>query len=286
MDDIEDFIARTIQDYNNAPVKDFSGLSPSQMFGLIYEPLGPNSAVAFAPTIPDSALDQMPFFRLAEAFLKIVQREGSLKMTATGALPRKIVFELYEMKILPDLVIEKGITKLAKETDVISMLSVRYTCELAGAVKVIKGKLTMTKKGENWTKPENRSDLFKALFTAATTRLNWAIHDAYPPRAVQDGFLFSIFLLMRAAPGVKTSEDFFPAYLAAFKPTLELFDADWFTPEKNFRSCYNVRFFLRFADWWGFIDYVNPNKLGFDPEPFTVNTKLLKSIFTPLRKNA
>lgn len=280
MDDIEDFIARTVQDYNNTPIKDFSGLNPNQMAGILYDPLGATSPVAFARNIPDSALDQMPFFRLAEAFLKIVQREGSLKLTTTGSLPRKVVFELYDLKILTELVIENGMYKLSKESDVISMVSVRYSCELAGAVKVVRGKLTMTKKGENWLKPNNRTDLFKAVFMACTTRLNWGFHDGYPPRAVQDGFLFSIYLLLRAAPGVKTATDFFPAYLAAFKPTLELFEDEWSKPEQRFRNCYSVRFFERFAAWWGFIHYVNPNEWSFDPKPFTVNTKLLHSIFT------
>lgn len=122
-------------------------------------------------------------------------------MTATGALPRKIVFELYDKKIITKYFIESGMNKLAKETDVIAMLSARYTCEIAGAVKVVKGQLTMTKKGTQWMAPENLSDLFKALFRACTEKLNWGNHDGYPNHATQDSFMILFQGVPRKKPG-------------------------------------------------------------------------------------
>jgi hypothetical protein len=53
---------------NNKSEADFCGLSPNEMFGLIYSTNTDKSPLKINPEIPDAVLDSLPFFRLTERF--------------------------------------------------------------------------------------------------------------------------------------------------------------------------------------------------------------------------
>jgi hypothetical protein len=100
---------------NNAPVDDFCGLSPTEMHHLLYDAYGDKSPLGLRIDIENSTLDDMPFFRLTEEFLRIISREESIKLTPLGALPRKTVHELYGHKLITEDIIEAGFSKLSRE---------------------------------------------------------------------------------------------------------------------------------------------------------------------------
>lgn len=75
--------------YNNSPLEKLSGLSPTQTHELIHNPLGENSCIKFSSNINSETLDEIPFFRISEELLKIIKREGFIKLTPLGALPKK-----------------------------------------------------------------------------------------------------------------------------------------------------------------------------------------------------
>jgi hypothetical protein len=93
-------IESTILLQNNIPQGDFSGLTPSEIHYLLYFPYNEKSPLKFQKDIKDSDLNDIPFFRLTEEFLKIVQRDKQIKLTPLGALPKKVVVELYSHRFI------------------------------------------------------------------------------------------------------------------------------------------------------------------------------------------
>ena len=61
--------------------------------------------------IDSNVLDKIPFFKLCEEFLKILKREEFIKLTPLGALPKKVMVELYAYRFITDKMIENGISK-------------------------------------------------------------------------------------------------------------------------------------------------------------------------------
>ncbi len=273
-------IDESINSYNNSPQDKLSGLSPFQTYEIIHNPLGEKSPVKFRNDIDDKVLDKIPFFRIAEEFLKILERDKFIKLTPLGALPKKIMVELYDYKFIPDEHIESGITKLWKESDCISIRSARIVCEQAKFVKKINGKLSLTKNGQKNLKPENRLILFKYIYLTFTEKFNWAYNDGYTPEpAGQYGSLFSIYLLLKYGAYENTTMFYSEKYVSVFYNFLPLFENDYSTAEHDFNRCFALRTFERFTDWFGFTIFLKQNTY-IDVETDSIQaTALIKEIF-------
>ncbi len=149
--------------YNNRPLDDFCGLSPAEMDHLLYEPYVEKSSLRIRTDISDTTLDAIPFFRLAEELLKIIQRDKFVKLTPLGALPRKCLHELYGHRFIPEWAIEHGVCKLSREVDSISITSVHLTVELTGLTRKVHGKLMLTKTGVTFLQAGKRKELFSLI---------------------------------------------------------------------------------------------------------------------------
>jgi hypothetical protein len=273
---IEDEILK----YNNSPLEKLSGLSPTQTHELIYNPLGENSCIKFSSNINSEILDQIPFFRISEELLKIIKRDGFLKLTPLGALPKKILVELYAYGFIKDKHIESGINKLYREDECISIKTARIVCESTNLVKKSNGKLLLTKNGERCLKIENRVELFKVIFLIFTEKFNWAYNDGYSEEPVgQYGYLFSIYLLKKFGAEGNLTSFYAEKYLRVFEKFITLFNDDYSTPEKQFYSCFTVRTFERFTEWFGLTNIKGKNNY-FDQENAKIKkTELFERIF-------
>lgn len=80
---------------NNHPIQDFLGLTPSEMHDLIYDPYGRNSGFQIKK-VSDNALNQIPFFLLAEHLILMIYRDKYTKLTSKGCLSLKYCKELLE----------------------------------------------------------------------------------------------------------------------------------------------------------------------------------------------
>lgn len=115
--DIQNHLDPLVRRSNAAPLEDFSGLSPDQMHHLLYQPLASYASPIFLrENLSGETLNSIPFFRLVEEFIRIVKREQFMKLTPKGALPRKILHELYGLGFLKEEFIEKGYVKLMRES--------------------------------------------------------------------------------------------------------------------------------------------------------------------------
>jgi hypothetical protein len=265
---------------NNSPLNDFLGLSPSEIHDLVYETFGDKSPVQFRDNIDNETLDQIPLFRIAEEFLKIIYRDKQIKLTPLGALPKKVMVELYDKRFLLDEHIESGLTKLWKEYDCIAIQSARLTAQLAGLVRKANGKLTLTKAGTKLLETDNRLQIFKQFFKAFVDKFSWSYNDGYPEEPIgQLAWAFSIIILDKYGDQPQYIDLYAEKYLKAFPIFITFFEHRYTTPERQFYRCYGVRTFDRFFLWFGFVT-VNKQKkyLDIDSDKYK-RTELVRSIF-------
>lgn len=265
---------------NNRPVENFLGLTPSEMEYLLYDTFGEKSPLQFSNDLDDYTLNQISLFCIAEEYLKILQRDKQIKLTPLGALPKKVMVELYDKRILLDEDIESGITKLWREQDCISIANARFTAELAGLVRKANGKLTITKKGVKLLQQENRIQLFKLFFQTFTDKLMWGSNDLYHDKTVgQLGWAFSMYMLKRFGDQANTVDFYAEKYLTAFPNFITFFNEFYSTPERQCAHCYGTRTFDRFLLWFGFVTVKRrKHYLDLEPDKFT-RTDLVNKVF-------
>jgi hypothetical protein len=241
--------------HNNAPLDDFCGLSHAEMHHLLYDTYGDKSPLRIRSESENTTLDDIPFFRLTEEFLKIVQREKSIKLTPLGALPRKVLRELYDHNFITEEIIEAGVSKLSREQDSIAITSVHLILPVCGVIKKANGRLSLTKKGQQLLEPGQRVNLFREIFSSYTDKFDWSSNDGYPPSPVgQLGWGFTVYLLEKFGQTDRTIEFYSEKYLKAFPKLLDFFPArPYGTPIEDFINCYRVRTFERFLEWFGLV---------------------------------
>jgi hypothetical protein len=265
---------------NNCPVDDFLGLTPTEMHYLLYETYGKKSPLQFSNDLDDYTLNQIPLFRITEEYLRILHRDKQIKLTPLGALPKKVIVELYDKRILLDEHIERGTTKLWREHDCISIMSARRTAELAGLVRKANGKLALTKKGLKLLLPENRIPLFKLFFQSFTEKFQWSYNDGYPSEGVgQFGWAFSVFMLIKLGDVSNLAEFYFERYLKAFPNFIYEFEPRYSSQEEYFQHCYSIRTFVRFFLWFGFVSAEKQKHyLDLDTDTFQ-STEVVNKLF-------
>jgi hypothetical protein len=255
-------INTTILLRDNSPVDDFLGLTPTEIHNLLYNTFGEKSLIQFSKDIDDKTLDQIPLFRIAEEYLRIIQRDKQIKLTPLGALPKKVMVELYDKRLLLDEYIETGITKLWREEDCMSISSMRITLELAGLVKKLKGKLSLTKNGTKFIQSENRLQFFKEFFQAFTDKFFWGFNDNYTEQPLgQLGWGYTAFMLNKFGDQEREVDFYSAKFLTAFPIVITFFSQDISSPKSQFYSCYSLRSFERFFLWFGFVTIDKQKKL-------------------------
>lgn len=248
-------LAAALHRYNDTPQPDFCGLSPGQMHALLYQPLGPASVVRLRPAVPDDVLDQVPFLRLTEAFLRVLQRETPLRLTPLGALPRKYLRELYAYGFIREEGLETGLFTLSREIDSLAITTLHQTTRLAGLARLVRGQLLLTKKGSQLLDPAHRPTLWALVLDTFTTRFLWASHDGYPSQTVgQTGWAYSVYLLARFGQQPHPVSFYAEYYQRAFPfVPAEFTDPVYRTPLEQLTHCYGVRTFERGLNWFGLL---------------------------------
>ena len=241
---------------NNSPIADFENLSPINFHHILYDTYNDNSPVHFHKHIENETLDKVSLFRVVEDFIRIIEREKFIKLTPLGALPKKVMVELYDKKYIYDQLIESGITKLWKEQDCIAILSTKIVTEIAGITKKANGRMTLTKKGTSFLKLENRQIFFELFISTFADKFNWGFNDGYPDKPIgQIGWTFTIFLLKKYGQEFKSESFYAEKYLKALPDLLNEVETDGFrTQKEQFVNCYGLRTFQRFLEWFGLVE--------------------------------
>lgn len=252
---------------NNRPEEDFEGLTPAEMHDLIYSSFGSTSPLKINPIISDDVLNQLPFFRLTEVFMNIIQREQKIKLTPLGALPKKILTELYSHRFILEDGVESGIHKLTREIDSNVLSMVHYNTLFSGLIKKHYNRLSLTKTGESLLHPDKRNQLLHKVLESYTEKLPWSNLDGYPKVPVGNlGWGFVIILLMKYGGELREKKFYADKYVRAFPDLLQQFPSTSFaSPLQNLIRCFCLRTFDRFLEWWGFVTVEKRNS-GIDSE--------------------
>jgi len=240
----QNYIQKIREEYNKQGIPEFEGYSPLEMRYILYDTFGEMSPIELLE-LSQADYQKIPILKQIKYLLEIISNHGELKLTAKGFLPTKIVADIYNQQFIKDELVEEGFYKLYKEADVKSINLTRHLTVMSGLVKKRNGKLSLTKKGEKLF--SNNFVLLKLIFETFGAKFNWAYYDRYGDNGIgQIGFGFSLILLSKY--GSEKRRDYFYAQ--------KYFDAFLHLREKggaSANSCYSVRFFERFLDYFGVI---------------------------------
>lgn len=233
---------------NTRPLKEFLGLSASQMSDLLNQPLESLKFVTFNEQwLPKHPVALELFISLAEA----IGEEG-IKATNRGNIPVKICMEV--LANTPRLRFLKPI-RIRSETKFKELYSVRTMGETAGLIERSESRFILTERGHELMQPDRKAELFHTMFKTYATRYNWGFPDNFPEAdLIQTGWLFSLYCLTLFGSELRHNRFYSEKFFEAFPMALNEFHAGGeFTGEQQFQNCYNLRFFLRFANFWGII---------------------------------
>ena len=103
---------------------------------------------------------------------------------------------------------------------------------------------------------DKRHELFRLTLQTFTGKFNWSYNDGYSEHPIgQLGWGFSIYLLFQFGSQPQTAQFYADKYLRAFPMFLRYFPQESLgTPQRSFTSCYLIRTFDRFLEWFGFVD--------------------------------
>ncbi len=266
---------------NNSPISDFEGLSPTNFHYIIHDTYNENSPVHFHKLIDNETLNKVSLFRVAEDFIKIIEREKFIKLTPLGALPKKVMVELYDKKYIYDDFIESGITKLWKEEDCKAILSTKIVLGIAGITKKVNGRMTLTKKGTFFLNLENRQDFFKLFISTFADKFNWGFNDGYPEKPIgQIGWTFTIYLLEKFGNEFKSESFYADKYLKALPTFVYDFETSEFRSQKeHFSHCYNIRTFERFLEWFALVETDRKVKKKWNEDVNVKAAEVMQKIF-------
>jgi hypothetical protein len=299
INELNNFLQQQMKERNSMPQNDFLGINPDQMYGLIYFPLEGDSILKFKKNIPDEILSKVPFLLLTEHFLRILEREKAIKLTASQEnLPIKIVAELYEPKYILEEAMEMGLYKQAKEEYLHSIQALHINTTLAGLAKKANGKLSLTKKGESFVKsPQKRKELFEHIFKIFCTKYNWGYTDGFSFESIgQAGFSFSLLMMQNFGNESLTMNYYAEKYINAFPFEVNhtrknYTQSGWYsdrqqTPDELRKSamyCYSHRTFAHMMDWFGFVEINIPKDYMKRDETTVKKTGVLDAVFEGFR---
>jgi hypothetical protein len=268
---------------NNSPIEDFEGFSSADMNYLVYDAFSADSPFQIKKNIPDKILDQIPFLLQIDYLLHRINDLGELKLTAKGFLPTTLVKEIYDLGLIKDYAIEHGITKLYAETSSQPINLTRLITELAGFTKKRYNKLTLTKTWRDKLLKKRRQDIFIQTFSTFAQKFNWGYFDLYSSQATGTvGFTFSLYLLSKYGANERQDSFYSEKYLKAFPSLIDLFKDDkWVTDiNRSFNSCYSIRTFDRFLDYFNLIKIRSEGRQYLDSKKFIKKSPLFDDIIT------
>lgn len=252
MDDIQRSADAFMVGKNNVPLQDFCGFSAIQMGHLLYEPFTSDSTIVFSDslTVPMNC----PIMIALTVLIEGIPSDG-IKATAIGNLPM-VICRAAAAKLLEHSP-ERGryrYEKFRSEEDLLPLMLVRHLLGIGGYLKKIKGRFNWTKKGRDFITRSSKY-WYLELFKLAVTRFNWGYFDGYPDvPIIQKGFAYTLFLVQSYGDNPKPESFYTQLFLDAFPMGLmEMDSSDLQTAESRFESCYTVRSFDRFMDYFGLI---------------------------------
>lgn len=259
-DEINKEIKKVMDERNRTRIPEFEEYSPEQMHRIINF-LFEESCPVQLKKLNSADFEMIPIFNAVKFLAKQVSVNDGIKLTAKGFIPTKLVAELYDQRYFLDEMIEKGISKLYKETDTFYIRLSRILLELTGAAKKSKGKLTITAKGKKYLHDDQL--LLEEILKAYCTSFNWAYFDRYGYGTENIGRLgcgFSLILLDKYGKEVRDERFYAEKYFDAYPMLKADVVPTYGTIEEYVYNCYSYRMIEQFGLLTGIISIENDRK--------------------------
>lgn len=203
-EDLNALFEQVRMEYNQQPQEDMGGLTPEQVYNLVYTPWDdPQCLMQINSHLSFEEVQNSTLLKNARIFLQSLQEEGGkTKATSAKNLNRKFVEKMLPRLVLPDNYEEeiRKYCKVINELDVWPLHLTRILLELAGGVKRKKNDFSLTNSGKKWTEEKQAGTLFRMLFTSHFLRLNLAYLDRLVDNSpLQTTIIYSFFQLSRQA---------------------------------------------------------------------------------------
>ncbi|CAG2532822.1 hypothetical protein MAR621_03016 [Maribacter dokdonensis] len=274
--DIQRHIDQVMNEQNNRSIQEFEGYSPFEMHHILNLTFETNSPISFQK-LADSDYATIPIHNQIKYYLDLIKKTCEIKLTAKGFLPVKIVKDIYAQGYLEEPLFATGTYQLYKESDSMTVNLTRLLGELSGLTKKRNGKLSLTKKGENIT--SDNFELFKLIFKTITTKFNWAYYDGYGDNQIgQLGFGFSLVLLHIYGETKRQDTFYVEKYFNAFPDLVDSLPlSDFATPTEQATSCYSLRTFDRFLDYFGLVQIKTVGE-KWKPDKYIIKTDIFDKL--------
>lgn len=274
IDELNVILQHQTDKVNASPIDDFCGLSPLQMknwLNITYERSDLSGIDNLTIQTPDD-LTLSPVMRYLELIIQaIIEAGGSLKLTAAGYLPTKIVNAASALFNEFNLNSRHGHMMFSeflgkKEIDFNALHYTRVVGQVAKIFVYQKKaqRLVMNKKNQDLYHKAGIQGFFKLMLHTAAVKFNWGYLDAYENELNLSEFW--LFLLWRVAKH-QTSGLLKEELLTAFPDTINFIpdvipfyysldeESIWEQKEREISGMINIRFLTRFLEYWGFIDF-------------------------------
>lgn len=269
--DIQKQINQAMNELNNRPIPEFEGYSPFEMHQILHFTFAIDSPLKLQK-LSDTDYTKIPILNQIKYLTDLIDKNGEIKLTKKGFLPTKIVSDLYSQEFLKDEPIEKGISKLYKETDSMTINLTRILVELSGLIKKRNGKLSLTKSSQKILGDNEK--LLRQIFLTFTNKFNWAYYDGYGENQIgQLGYGFSLILLSKYGQEKRLDSFYAERYFKAFPRLLDSVEPNYGTLERYSTNCYSIRTFDRFLDYFGLIN-IEEERKGLDSIKFISKTDI------------
>jgi len=276
LEDIQKIIDELVLEQNTTINPNFDGYSPVEMHQILHFPFSENCPIQMRK-LSNDAYEQIPILNIAKHLITQLAKVGELKLTKTGALPTKIVAELYNQGFYKETFIESGIVKLYKEADSFSVSITRILLEISGVIKKRTGKLSLTKKGEKLSTDNHQ--LFVALYEAYTLKFNWGYFDNYESMNIgRLGCVFSLILLLKYGNEKRIENFYAEKYINAFPLLLDEVTERYRTAKEMANDCYTFRTFEQYMNIFGLIHFEVEGKF-IDKVNYISKTDIVDKLF-------
>ncbi|MDY6934496.1 MAG: SEC-C metal-binding domain-containing protein [Spirochaetota bacterium] len=238
---------------NNAPLKEFLGLSPIQMNSMLNNDIDGNGHILkINRNLPALSVQDVPALKQCHYILnKIGEQEKGLKATQRGNLPRAIVQDFYETFVKDN---STSHSKPMKEDDVKDIQRSKYFLNDTGFIKLQKGKYSLTHNGRKLLKYFDAVGFYLLLFNYFAETYNWLYGTYFPDTMefLQRSFLFCLYLIKSKANSFIAGDKLAQTYLNAFPKLIEDIDSNY--GETMVLSGFCYLFCEEFACYLGLMD--------------------------------
>lgn len=192
-----------MEEHNSQALDEFCGLAPVQVYELLNTAWsGADAVLTLSDTLTEEELAESAMVQNGMRFLQYVAEEGPIGLTARKNINRKGVVGLGPLLEWPrfDWETFREYHKAPNEEDYQSLNVLRILLEFADYIKLQKGKLTLTQKGERCLKKSAYGEMQVALFTELFREMNLAYLDRLPEYPeVQSTIPFILYVIQELA---------------------------------------------------------------------------------------